>query len=96
MVLGLLNMQTGCLALGGPSPTITSPGSGDGEDLGLLGLIQQGLQNAQAIRQGGPQGKQVSDHHLAKLKSRIYDFTPAGGRSSCWPNPSTIHRLRSQ
>ncbi|KIH48445.1 Kunitz/Bovine pancreatic trypsin inhibitor domain protein, partial [Ancylostoma duodenale] len=47
-----------CRPLGGPSPTITSPGSGDGEDLGLLGLIQQGIQNANAIRQGGPQGKQ--------------------------------------
>ncbi|KAK6014506.1 hypothetical protein OSTOST_20109 [Ostertagia ostertagi] len=33
---------------------------GDGEDLGLLGLIQQSLKNAQAIKQGGPQGKQAA------------------------------------
>ncbi|KAL6744189.1 hypothetical protein Aduo_017149 [Ancylostoma duodenale] len=68
-------------ALGGPSPTITSPGSGDGEDLGLLGLIQQGIQNANAIRQGGPQGKQAAAAAAGQILQQFtgFDLNNLGG-----------------
>ncbi|EPB72427.1 Kunitz/Bovine pancreatic trypsin inhibitor domain protein [Ancylostoma ceylanicum] len=70
-----------CRPLGGPSPTIPSSGSGDGEDLGLLGLIQQGIQNANAIRQGGPQGKQAAAAAAGQILQQFtgFDLNNLGG-----------------
>ncbi|VDM77480.1 unnamed protein product [Strongylus vulgaris] len=67
-------------ALGGPSPTITA-GNGDEQDLGLLGLIQQGLQNAQAIRKGGPEGKQAAAAAAGQILQQFtgFDLNNLGG-----------------
>ncbi|RCN37101.1 Kunitz/Bovine pancreatic trypsin inhibitor domain protein [Ancylostoma caninum] len=74
-----IDMQSSLV--GGPSPTITSSGSGDGEDLGLLGLIQQGIQNANAIRQGGPQGKQAAAAAAGQILQQFtgFDLNNLGG-----------------
>lgn len=81
-------------ALGGPAPTIT-PAPGEGEDLGLLGLIQQSLQNAQAIKQGGPAGKQVRVIRSGVVPTKLIIASLGCCRCS-WPNPAAVHRLRSQ
>ncbi|KJH43537.1 Kunitz/Bovine pancreatic trypsin inhibitor domain protein [Dictyocaulus viviparus] len=67
-------------ALGGPSPTV-SPNEGDGEDLGLFGLIQQSLKNAQAIKQGGPQGKQAAAAAAGQILQQFtgFDLNNLGG-----------------
>ncbi|VDL79124.1 unnamed protein product [Nippostrongylus brasiliensis] len=67
-------------ALGGPQPAIT-PSPGEGEDLGLLGLIQQSLKNAQAIRQGGPAGKQAAAAAAGQILQQFtgFDLNNIGG-----------------
>uniref|UniRef100_A0A7I5EDH0 BPTI/Kunitz inhibitor domain-containing protein n=1 Tax=Haemonchus contortus TaxID=6289 RepID=A0A7I5EDH0_HAECO len=68
-------------ALGGPSPTVAPTNGGDGEDLGLLGLIQQSLKNAQAIRQGGPQGKEAAAAAAGQILQQFtgFDLNNIGG-----------------
>ncbi|VDM56078.1 unnamed protein product [Angiostrongylus costaricensis] len=67
-------------ALGGPSPSVR-PSEGDGEDLGIFGLIQQSIQNAQAIKQGGPQGKQAAAAAAGQILQQFtgFDLNNLGG-----------------
>uniref|UniRef100_A0A158P690 BPTI/Kunitz inhibitor domain-containing protein n=1 Tax=Angiostrongylus cantonensis TaxID=6313 RepID=A0A158P690_ANGCA len=67
-------------ALGGPAPSVR-PSEGDGEDLGIFGLIQQSIQNAQAIKQGGPQGKQAAAAAAGQILQQFtgFDLNNLGG-----------------
>lgn len=57
-----------------PGQSLQTGNGGDEEDLGLLGLIQKGLQSAQAIKQGGPKGNQAIQSTATQLLQTFTGF----------------------
>ncbi|CAI4223064.1 unnamed protein product [Auanema sp. JU1783] len=64
--------------IGGQKP---KNGNGEEEDLGLFGLIQKGLVSAQAIKQGGPKGKEAAAAAAGQLLQQFtgFDLNNIGG-----------------
>ena len=57
-----------------PGQSLPTGNGGDEEDLGLFGLIQKGLQSAQAIKQGGPNGNQAIQSTANQLLQTFTGF----------------------